>query len=1082
MAESRIVSKTSFSAGELSPRYHSRTDTDEFKHGVETASNLVTTLSGSMKKRNGTKFIAEVKDSSAACILATYQTDLTNAFQLELGNLYMRFYKNGAQVLESDVTISGLTQADPGVVTATAHNFANGDHVYITGVAGMTEVNSTTVPYLVANVTAHTFEIQDLDGVDTDTSAFTAYSSGGVANRIYTITTPYQTADLSELQSKQSGTTLYIAHPSYAPRTLVRTTDTNWTLATQAFDPQPTYEAGHDFSKTLNIMATTGTDIKAIVGSVNLTDGATYRWTASGFGTAEYYLELFAGGDPSVSTPLVVAANSIVLTEGTAGSLAAGTYDYGDNDTLGYSTIYVRLSDGTDPDTKASEYVVYSESDTLLTGDEGRPILNLTTDEAGEAIITSVTNGALAVVDIVTDFTDTNTIASGDWILDFSPQVALEVTVGQVGAISNMRSEYFTGSLGPRKLISAITQANPAVVTTTTAHGYVTGDKVQIQDIIGMSTLNGKVFTVTNVTSTTFSLNAENSTGYPAWISGGIVRKKLDELSKPAFRAQDVGSYIILNGGVGQIVSVNTSTDIDVEILKSLNDIDLSSDWTLEVPTWDATRGFPKTLGMFQQRLWYASTTAQPQTLWGSEIGALDNFGVGPDDEDSIEIDISSDHALEVSWMAGGRDLIVGTTAGEHAVTSATGSAGAITPGSNASRARTAAGSSSQETSKVGEEIIFIDRTSKKLLSMRYDFNLDGYATDTLTLLGEHLTDAGLDKAVWAKTPDQQLYVVTTDGKLLVGTYDRSLKIISWTKQITDGYYEDVEVLRLLSSDQVWVIVKRKVNGKTKRFVELFEAGTGEDDLDAFSDSFLTLSTPKTITGITNASPAVVTSTSHGFSNGDEIIIKSLVDPLEADLVSTKTNMSSLNKVTFTVANKTAHTFELTGKDTSAYNAYGSGGEAFLKVTALSGLDHLEGKTVSVRGDGATQPTKVVSGGAITATTAAGEFVVGLPYTATLKTLSFEFDTGIGSSQGQRVRWVKPLVNVYRSSKPTVNGEYLPARSAADLMDQKVPLFTGFLSYASLNWDTTSALTLTDSNPLPLEILGISGKLEFGIN
>lgn len=86
---------------------------------------------------------------------------------------------------------------------------------------------------------------------------------------------------------------------------------------------------------------------------------STYRWTASGSGTSEYYLELAAGGDPGLDgDPEIVIANGVQLAAGTMGSLTAGTWDYGDNDTLGYSTIYVRLADSTDPDTKAEDFVL----------------------------------------------------------------------------------------------------------------------------------------------------------------------------------------------------------------------------------------------------------------------------------------------------------------------------------------------------------------------------------------------------------------------------------------------------------------------------------------------------------------------------------------------------------------------------------------------------------------------------------------------------------------------------------------------------------------------------------------------------
>jgi hypothetical protein len=87
----------------------------------------------------------------------------------------------------------------------------------------------------------------------------------------------------------------------------------------------------------------------------DLTDSATYQWTASGSGTNEYYLQASGGGDPSISSqPAGVILDDSIITEGTAGSLTDHQWDYGDNDSLGYSTIYVRDDSG-DPDSSGVE-------------------------------------------------------------------------------------------------------------------------------------------------------------------------------------------------------------------------------------------------------------------------------------------------------------------------------------------------------------------------------------------------------------------------------------------------------------------------------------------------------------------------------------------------------------------------------------------------------------------------------------------------------------------------------------------------------------------------------------------------------
>jgi hypothetical protein len=943
----------------------------------------------------------------------------------------------------------------------------------------MTEVNSTALPFQVAGVTSTTFQLNDIDGNNVDTSAYTAYSSAGTVTPIYEISSPYTTAQVQELQTIQSGTTMYIAHPDVSPRTLVRNSNADWTIDTIDFYPPPTYESGLLYENPIVVTATTGVDKHVVFGAEDAT-GGTYRWIASGSGTNEYYMQTSAGADPSLDTPRAVLENLTLMTEGTVGTLAAGEYDYGDNDTLGYSTLYVRLSDGTDPDTKASEYVIFSDTDVILTGDEGRQVINLSTGETGRASITELVTGGLAKVDIVEDFTDTSIIASGDSKLDLSPLVDLEMDSTQAGAITTVRSEYNSGSLGDKFTITGVTNANPAVVTTSAAHGYANGDTVQIKDIVGMTQINDKQFTVEGVASTTFQLKGEDSTGFTTYSSGGNVRQALSGLSKNGFRSADVGKYILVNGGVMQIVSITDVTTITAEIIKSLNNKDTTGNWTLEIDTWDATRGYPRSVGLYEQRLIFGGTTAQPQTIWMSEIGIFDGFGIGPDDEDSIEIDLVSNEVNEINWIAAGRDLVIGTSGGEMTVNS--GSSTSVSPNTIQLQPRTYHGSTRQQVLNIKDEVIFLQGSNRKIRSFRYDFNVDGYVGEALTFLAEHITEGGVEELAYAQEPDTILYAVTTNGELLSSTYDRPKKVIGWGRYTTDGNYENVQTITKDEEDQVWTVVNRTINSNTRRYVELFTFGTGEDDLDGFSDTHLTLSTPVAISGITVADPAVVTTgTSHGYSNGDSVIIKDLQDPLSSDLDSTKTNMSSLNQGTYIVANKTSTTFELTNVDTSGYNSYGSSGNVWSKSTTISGLDHLEGKTVQIKVDGATHADKVVSSGALTLDASGGEVVIGLPYTTTIKTLNTEFDVGLGSMQGQRARWARPLIRVYKSTRALVNGEFLPARNTANLLGQRVPLFSGYLEYGSLDWDSTTSLTITVSDPLPFKLTGITGTIDAGI-
>ena len=1085
----KIINQNSFTAGEVSPRIYSRSETDEYKRGVETATNCLITPHGTIKRRNGSQFIAQVKDNSKAVRLIPFQISSTVGYILEFGETYIRVYRDNAQITESTVTITGITQANPGVVTATAHGYSNGDQVYITSVAGMTEVNNTAIPYQVANKTTNTFELNDTEGNNVNTTSFTAYSSGGTAARIYTITSPWSESEVAELSFTASGSTMYIAHKDYAPRSLVRTSDTSWELDTITFIPPPTYEAGYDPNVSLKPFATTGTGINVLADHVDLTDG-TYQWTASGADANEYYCELNGGGDPSLSNTTAVFENGSPITKATAGALSQSEWGLADNDSLGFTTIYVQLADDADPDSKSSGYLRCAQSATFLGADVGRQIINEATGETGRASITSIDSlGGYATVDIIDDFTDTNVIAAGDWKMDLSPIADLDFVGTQIGSIVNIICKYPSGTLGSALNISNITQANPGVVTHDSA-SFAAGDKVLISGVVGMVQVNENVYTVGSVTSTTLQLKDDNNTNvnttnYTAYSSGGTVRQVFTDVALGTFRSADVGKYILINGGVLKIISVNSSTDIDCEVVKALNSSDTTSNWTLEEDTWSSTRGYPRAIGQYEQRLVFGGTSAQPQNLWLSESGIFTGFGTGPDDEDSIDVILGSNEVNEINWIATARDLVIGTSGGELTINSGTTSG--LTPSSIQQQPRTYYGADLQTPAAVRDEILFIQNSGRKIRTFRYDFNIDGYTGEDLNFLAEHLTEGGLEEVSYAEEPDSVIYAVTTNGDMLAGTYDRSKRIIAWAKFTTNGNYENVETIGKGEEDQVWIVVNRTVNSLTKRYIEKFVPGDGSDDLHAFQDSFLTLSSNIAISGITAANPAVVTTSSaHGLSNNDVVIIKDLVDPDESTLNADNTNMSDLNQKTFTVANKTSTTFELTDSsgnniDTSSYNAYGSSGNVWLKVTAVSGLGHLEGKSAVIRGDGATMANETVSSGAITIDEASGEVVAGLAYTTTIKTLGHEYDIGLGSMQGQRARWARPLIRVVKSTRPTLNGEYLPNRTTNDLLEQKIPLYTGFFEYGPLNWSNSTALTISLSDPLPLEVTGITGVIDAGV-
>ena len=244
----QTVAYTNFTAGQLSPRLDGRTDLTKYYNGAKTISNFTIQPHGGASRRPGTAFIHEVKNSSGAVRLIPFEFSTIQTYVLEFGDQYVRFFKDKGIITESAVSISGITQANPAVVTATSHGYNNGDHVIINSVTGMVEVNGKT--FQIANATTNTFELQDVDGNNIDSSSYTAYASGGNVYRIYEITSPYAAADVAQLKFAQSADIMYLCHPSYPVRKLSRTGHTSWSLDEVEFNVPP-FQIHNDTSTTL---------------------------------------------------------------------------------------------------------------------------------------------------------------------------------------------------------------------------------------------------------------------------------------------------------------------------------------------------------------------------------------------------------------------------------------------------------------------------------------------------------------------------------------------------------------------------------------------------------------------------------------------------------------------------------------------------------------------------------------------------------------------------------------------------------------------------------------------------------------
>ena len=741
---------TNFTGGELSPRLDGRNDLTKYASGCKTLENFVVYPHGAAARRPGTTFVAEVANSANKTRLIPFEFSTTQTYMLEFSNLKMRVYKDRGSVLEGDKSISAITKANPAVVTATGHGYSNGDEVVISGVVGMTEVNSKR--FLVANKATNTFELTDKDGTNINSSTFTTYTSGGVANKVFEITTPYTTAQLFDLKFAQSADVMYITHPEHEVEKLSRTAHTAWTL----------------------------TDV---------------------------------------------------------------------------------------------------------------------------------------------DFTN-------------GPYMDANITT---------------------------TTLNPG------SHTVGTGVAVVASAVTGINSGSG-------------------------------------------FLSTDVGRLLQFGDGYGEITAVADTLNITITIIEDLGSATASANWSLG--SFSDTTGHPSCVTFFEQRLVFAGTTSQPQTIFFSKSGDYENMnaniGGTVADDDAIIYTIASNQVNAIRFMTATRTLIIGTAGGEFTV-SGGGTDNAITPTNILIKKQSNHGAANVDAIAVGNATLFLQRAKRKIRELAYNFDVDGYIAPDMTILAEHISEGGLTQMAYQQEPNQVIYAVRGDGELIGLTYQREQQVTAWHRHIFGGVFgagkavcESVAVIPTDDTEyEVYVIIKRTINGATRRFVEY------------------------------------------------------------------------INNFDFTETDNTTFNF--------LDSALAYSGSA---VTTISGLDHLEGQTVSVLANGATHPDKTVSSGSITLDRSSTNVKVGLSYSSILQTMRLDAGSQNGTSQGKTKRIYEITIRLYESVGVEVgesldNMERIPFRTSSDPMDQGIPPFTGDKAVEFRgNYDTDGFIFVRQTQPLPLTILSLYPELQ----
>lgn len=316
------------------------------------------------------------------------------------------------------------------------------------------------------------------------------------------------------------------------------------------------------------------------------------------------------------------------------------------------------------------------------------------------------------------------------------------------------------------------------------------------------------------------------------------------------FVATDVNRHIRLNFSGEQVwgtifayvgvreVAVHFDRPIPLKDIDPTTLIDDGRTVSWRLGAWSATTGWPAVVAFHEQRIAFAATPTEIQTFWLSRSGNYTDHAPTDNqskvlDDNGVTFTIASNRLNAIRWMLSGPTLIFGTTGGEWQA-SASSIREAITPTNISVLPHTDSGSGHVRPLRSGSAILFTPKSGAKLRELIYDYQTDSLVAKDMTIISEHILKRGgktLEVAL-QKEPNSIMWHVLNDGGLVGFTYVRDQEVFAWHYHEIGGAFGTgkavVESAASLTDstgafDTLYLIVKRTINGATKRYIEYMD-------------------------------------------------------------------------------------------------------------------------------------------------------------------------------------------------------------------------------------------------------------------
>lgn len=342
----------------------------------------------------------------------------------------------------------------------------------------------------------------------------------------------------------------------------------------------------------------------------------------------------------------------------------------------------------------------------------------------------------------------------------------------------------------------------------------------------------------------------------PAAVSGTNITMTA---SYATFTALDVGRHMRLEHKSGtapnQITKMGwciikeyvSPTVVKVDIKENFGATSACLEWRFGA--FSNATAWPSNIGFFEQRLIFAgdryvafSKTTQYETFSPTEIDGTVK------DNNGLFVEIAADSkAHEIKWICDGDVLFVGAMGADFIITSNS-LQDSLTPSNVKAKRISNYGSESVRPIKIDDCVLFVQRMSRKVRAFIYSSNVEQYQGLNITSSANHITKSGIIDSALTQEPDPIVWYIRNDGTLIGCLFDREQSIVAWHHHIIGGSFGDgnsyVESIASIQSDELdrddlYMIVKRTINGETKRYIEVLTRGIDDEEIYPSSAFFV---------------------------------------------------------------------------------------------------------------------------------------------------------------------------------------------------------------------------------------------------